>query len=473
MAVLMNRTKQNLIHDASMELLADTGVAFHGEEAVRIFKSHGFKIDRNIVFFNGSQIQNALETAPAEFTIHARDPDYALTIGGGNKPVLAPGYGAPFVIGSDGSHRRATIDDYRSFCMLVQSSQVIDCNGFLMGDPSDLPADTYHLDMLLNSLTYCSKPFMGSPLSPTAARDAIRMARIVFGDDNDPVMISNINSLAPLQFSSEMTESILIFADAGQPVIITGGGIMGSTAPIRLAGLITVQNAAVLAGLTLAQLVNPGTPILYGAGGSPLDMRTGAYYIGGPETNQAIQLGICMANYYNLPSRGGGCMTDAHQMDYQAGYQSALALNAAFSSGASFVLHACGILGTYMTISFEKFLADEELCGHLLKTSQPAEISNDAINTPLIREVGVGGQYLDHPSTFERCRSEFLFLPLANRLPFDKWQTQSDNSYFAKAKRELTIRLSEYRKPKLDPAIERELIHFVEKRKEGVLRAIS
>ena len=465
----MSRTKQDLIHDASMKLLADTGIQFHSETAVRIFKSRGFKIDQNVVFFDEHQVQCALDAAPATLLIHARDPQYSLSIGGKNKPALAPGYGAPFVIGSDGSRRKATIDDYRSFCKLVHSSQVIDCNGFMMGDPSDLSPGTYHLDMLFNSLTYCAKPFMGSPLSPQAAQDALQMARIVFGDLKKPVMISNINSLAPLRFSFEMAESIRIFAESGQPVIITGGGIMGSSVPIRLAGLIAIQNAAVLAGIVFAQLVNPGTPTLYGVGGSPLDMRTGAYYIGGPETNQAMQAGISMANYYQLPSRGGGCMTDAHEMDFQAGYQSALALNAAISSGVSFVLHACGILGTYMTISFDKFIADEELCIHIIKANQTVEISAETVNLSSIQKVGIGGQYLNHRSTFERCRSEFLSLPFANRLPFDQWKRQPEKTYSDKIKSSLSKRLSEYKRPDTDAATIKDLIGFIDKRKAAAI----
>ena len=124
------------------------------------------------------------------------------------------------------------------------------------------------------------------------------MAKIVFDGLDEPVMVSNINSLAPLQFSAEMSDAMVVFAETGQPVIITGGGILGSTTPIRLAGLLVVQNAAILAGITLAQLVNPGAPVIYGVAGSPLDMQTGAYYQGGPETNMGIRDGISMANYY-------------------------------------------------------------------------------------------------------------------------------------------------------------------------------
>lgn len=305
----MKENKQDLIHDASINLLANTGVAFYAEEAVQCFCSHGFKTENNVIFFSKGQIQTALDSAPCEFIVRARDSKYDLTLGGQNAPALAPGYGAPFIVESNGTRRHATIQDYQSFCKLVQTSEVINFTGFMMGDPSDLSPETYHLDMLLNSMLLCSKPFMGSPLTAQSARDSIQMAKIIFGDSFGPVMVSNINSMAPLQFAPEMARSIIIFSEAGQPIIITGAGIMGSTVPIQPIDLVVIQNASILAGICLSQLVTPGTPLIYGTAGSPLDMRTGAFYHGCPETNIVIREGASMANFYGLPSRGGGTLT--------------------------------------------------------------------------------------------------------------------------------------------------------------------
>lgn len=464
----MERNKHNLIHDASMDLLANTGVAFYAEEAVQCFQSHGFKTEKKVVFFNDAQIQTALDSAPSEFIVRARDSKYDIMLGGQNAPALAPGYGAPFIVENNGSRRKATIDDYQLFCKLVQTSKVINFNGFMMGDPSNLPPETYHLDMLLNSILLCSKPFMGSPLTAQTAKDSVQMAKIVFGNSLKPVMVSNINALAPLQFAPEMAQSIIIFSEAGQPIIITGGGIMGSTVPIRPVELLTIQNASVLAGICLSQLVNPGTPVIYGAVGSSLDMQTGALYHGGPESNLVIREGLLMANFYGLPSRGGGTLTDSHCLDYQAGYQSALSLKAALDSHAGFILHACGILSTFMAMSFEKFLADEELCLHILKALQPLELNRDKIDLSIIKEVGVGGQFLTHPETYKRCRTEFLSLKLANRLPFDSWQAQPVSSYQDKAAKALAVRINEYQRPDIDSSLENELMQYVKSRKKEI-----
>ncbi len=464
----MKKTKHDLIHEASLDILANTGVAFYAKEAVQLFRSHGFKTDQNIIFFNETQIQAALESTPSQFLVHARDSKYDLRIGGQNVPALAPGYGAPFIIENNGVRRKATIDDYQSFCKLVHTSKVINFNGFMMGDPSNLPPKTYHLDMLLNSILLCSKPFMGSPLTAQAAKDAVQMAKIVFGNSPAPVMVANINALAPLQFAPEMAQSIMIFSKAGQAIIITGGGIMGSTVPIVPVDLLIIQNASVLAGICLSQLVNPGSPVIYGAVGSPLDMQTGALYHGGPESNIVIKEGLLMANFYGLPSRGGGALTDAHSLNYQAGYQSALSLKTAFDSHANFILHACGILSTYMAMSFEKFLADEELCLHILKTLQPLQFNKDQLDLSIIKEVGVGGQFLTHPSTFKHCRTQFIPLPLANRLPFDACQKQAVSSYRDKATKALSIRLDQYQRPDIDSSLENELKRYVRSRKKEI-----
>ena len=464
----MERTAQNQIHDASLDLLSSTGVAFHAEKAVHLFKSRGFKTDNNIIFFTAAQIQAALDSAPSEFIVHARDSTFDLRLGRQNAPVLAPGYGAPFIVENKGERRKATINDYQLFCKLVQTSEVINFTGFMMGDPSDLSPETYHLDMLLNSILLCSKPFMGSPLTAQTAKDSIQMAKMVFGNSPGPVMVSNINCMAPLQFAPEMAEGILIFSKAGQPMIITGGGIMGSTVPIRPVDLLIIQNASVLAGICLSQLVNPGAPVIYGTAGSPMDMQTGAFYHGCPETNLIIKEGVGMANFYGLPSRGGGALTDAHCLDYQAGYQSALALKSALDSQVSFILHACGILSTYMAMSFEKFLADEELCLHILKGLQPLDVKENSIDLSTIKKVGVGGQFLTHPTTFKRCRTEFISLPLANRLAFDNWKAQPVKSYRNKAVNALAGRLAEYQKPDIDSSLEKALVRFVKSRKKQI-----
>lgn len=454
------------IHEASLAILQDVGVAFHSRKAMDIFKHHGFKTDGSLVFIQPGQVQKALENAPPSFTLISRNPEKNLTLGTG-QIAFAPGYGAPYLMTRTGEKKRATLDDYQRLCKLIQTSAVINVSGFLIVDPEDSPRETYHRDMLFSTMTLCDQPLMGSPLSGAAMEDAIYMARILFGLPQEknkplkPVMISNINSLAPLQYAEEMADAMIVSAQNNQAVILASAGIMGATSPMKPAGHIAVQSACFLSGLVLTQLVKPGTPVVFGGGGSQLDMQSGSYYNGSPETLTAIRTTALMADFYNLPSRSGGGLNDAHGLDFQSGAQSAMALMCTVQSGIDFVLHACGILAAYMAMSYEKFITDEELIQVIRKMNRPVEISDEAIDFDSIRDVGPAGEYLTHPSTLKLCRSEFMPTQIMNRLAFDSWQAQGAPDIYARVGKVLDQRFETYQKPDMDPAIEKDLESYL------------
>jgi len=113
------------IHDASMDLLKNIGVAFNDDEALSIFRKNGFKVDGHTVFFSENNVRQAIESAPARFKVAARNPANTVSIGG-EAVVFAPGYGAAFIITRDGKQRKATLADYDVFCKLVQTSRTMD-----------------------------------------------------------------------------------------------------------------------------------------------------------------------------------------------------------------------------------------------------------------------------------------------------------------------------------------------------------
>ncbi len=458
------------IHEASLALLDRVGVAFHSPMALEIFRRHGFNTKGKVVRFSAKDVEEALGSAPHQFALFARNPEKNLSIGGGDI-AFAPGYGAPYLITERMTRRRATLEDYVNFCKLGHTSDIINVTGFLSVDPSDLPPQSYHLNMLYNSLIVSDQPFMGSPLSGQAAKDAVEMAGIAFGRTDIPVMVSIINSLQPLQFSVEMTESMIVFARHKQPIIVMGGGMMGATAPLKLSGLLCMQNAVVLAGITLVQLVNPGCPVIYGVCGTPMDMQTGAYYIGGPELSRAIRNGVAMARHYNLPCRGGGALTDSHEIDFQAGAQSAFSIGQSLAGDIDFIVHSCGILSSYMAMSYEKFVADEDLCRHALYLKRSLDLSELDLEIEAIREVGVGGQFMTQERTVKFCRTEPFRSSLMNRLPFEKWENDKNRSLVEKASALVRERLDRYQQPAIEEAIVRGLADYVRVRREEITRS--
>lgn len=466
----LTEVQMQLIHDSAMEILGSTGVAFNEEEALSIFRANDFRTEGKTVFFNERQVRAALDTAPAKFTVTARNPEKSVVIGEDGF-ALVPGYGAPFITEADGSQREPTMADYENFCKLVQTSKHLNMNGFMMVDPSDVAPETAHLDMLLASIALCDKPFMGSPLSRAAARDCVEMAAIVWGGRDKlrevgPVTVSLINSLSPLQFSDEMAGALIELARANQACVIASLIMAGSSGPVTLAGVLALQTAEILAGITLAQLVNPGVPVIYGSTSSAMDMKTGGLAVGAPELSMVVSATAQMARFYKLPSRSGGGLTDAHAADGQAGVETALALSTAVRNGVNFILHSAGILGSYIAMSYEKFLLDEELAGMLRKMITPMEITADSIDVEMIQRVGIGGQYLTQPKTFQLCRTEFFMTDMMNRQNHTGWAEAGSQHIDQVAADMLDQRLTAYEKPELDPAIESALAAYVAQQKE-------
>lgn len=461
-----SREELSEIHDASIHLLNTVGVRFDDDEAVNLFKSNGFKIDNETVFFTEKNIRRALDTTPSNFKLVARDPVKSVAIGGDDF-ALVPGYGASFISLNGGLQQEATLADYHRFCQLVQTSNVINVNGFLMVAPWDLQPETAHLEMLYSNIIFCDKPFMGSPLSRKAARDCINLLGIIWGSletlKETTMTASLITPLSPFQYTAEMAGSIIELARYNQACIFGALVMAGASGPISLAGLLAQQNAEILAGVALTQLVNPGAPVIVGGTSAILDMRTGCLAMGSPEVVRITSATIQMAKFYDLPARAGCSNTDAHLTDAQAGFESALTLMTAIRNGTNFVLHAAGMLGSYSAMSFEKFIIDEELCRMVIETLKPIKINAESIDTDFIKEVGIGGDYLAQTKTLEQCRTAFFLPNLVNRKGYNGWQEDGHKPIEEKAAEVLDDRMSSYVKPDIDPQIDKDLRAYISK----------
>jgi trimethylamine--corrinoid protein Co-methyltransferase len=316
-------------------------------------------------------------------------------------------------------------------------------------------------------LTLTDKPMMGSTASEIAANDSLKMAEIIWGMLDKPVMLSLIDSLPPLQYAVESVEAMMVFAAAGQPVIIHSACSLGSTGPITIAGSLVISNATTLAGICLTQLINPGTTVVYGLGGSPTDMRQGAYVNASPEDAKHVAISSAMAGYYNMPCRGQGALTESFCLDYQAGMESAIMLTVAALSGVHVGLHNCGTYGSMLAMSFEKFIADEDLCGALKQLIKPVELTDEALAVDLIKKMGTSGSYLMQSHTLNRCRDEFFIPDLGIRTLHNNWLAMVPREITERARRLLENRLAEYQKPEIDPSLEKKLTQYVSMRKHN------
>ena len=463
---LLSAAQIEQVHEATLDVMEDVGLDFHYAPACDLLAKGGAKVDGQRVFFPRSLVEAKIKTPPSQFTLYARDPDHNLTVGGDSitfVPVNCP----PFVADLDHGRREGTLQDFENFVRLTGASQNLDMCSNTLVEPVDIPVPRRHLHMSYTCLKYTSKCFMGSAMGVEGARDTLEMLSIVFGDrvslTQQPRVISIPCSLTPLSYDESMLGALMTYAAAGQPQLINSLTIAGATAPATLAGALVVQNAEILAGIVLTQLVREGTPVVYASGSSNADMRSGALCVGSPEMAINNALAAQMARYYGLPSRGVGALCDSKIPDVQAGYESMMNLLTAQNSGVNFVLHAAGALETINCISYEKFIIDEEVIGMVKRIRKGIKINEEALALEVVREAGPGGQFIDKAHTFRHCRTEFYQPCLSDRTSFDKWARQGAVECMQTANRRWKEILASYEPPELSPSVDRDLLKFMEK----------
>jgi trimethylamine--corrinoid protein Co-methyltransferase len=452
------------IHQASMKVLANVGVEFPSEDALSLFERHGVKTDGSRVYLTEEQVWQALESAPAKFTLHARNPERSVTIGEGSS-VFAPGYGAPFLVDLEGHKRTPTLEDYRALVKLADALPNQDMSGHLLAEPGDVPPEIAPLHMLSAHMIHSDKPFIGSVDSELAVRHTLEMIDILFGDTlgDRTVTLGTISSLTPLGYSPDMINAIIRYAQKNQALLLANLAMAGSTAPITLAGLLAMQNAELLAGIVLTQLVNPGTPVIYGTTSTNIDMRSGSLAIGSPEQAQVTAAHTQLVRFYGLPSRASGALTDANYPNAQAGFESMMSLLTAVNSGADFVLHAAGILSSYLAFSFEKFVLDDEICGRVRRFHQPLVVDVDTLAYDTIANVGPGNHFLGEDHTLARCRTEFWTPEVSDRMGLDQWIQAGRPDVTLKARERWQQLVADHEDPPLEASTARQLKAYVEK----------
>ena len=455
------------IHETSLRILGNVGIEFRYAPALEVLKKGGARVDGERVFFPARLVEEQIRKAPAEFTLYARNSDFDVVIGGSHM-AFVPGYGAAFVTDLDIGRREGSLKDFENFVKLTDASPYQDiCSGVVV-EPTDVPPQIRHAQMMYTAMKYSAKPFMGSVMGSQGARDSIQMASILFGSLNDlslkPRMISILCSLTPLVYDERMLGAIMEYARAGQPQLISSLGIAGATSPVTLAGTLAVQNAEVLAGIVLTQLIREGTPVVFAGASSSVDMHTGALSIGSPEMTLNTAATAQMARFYGLPVRSGGAVCDAKAPDAQAAYESMMSLLAARFCGINFVLHGAGILESYNCMSYEKFIIDDEMCGMVKRIKRGYEVNPETLAFDIIKEVGTGGHFLDKDHTFDHFRTEFYQPQLSNRDDYVSWREKGSPVSMATANQQYKEILRTYEAPELPADADKELLKFIETR---------
>jgi trimethylamine--corrinoid protein Co-methyltransferase len=466
----MLREEQLVAIEAQADrILQEIGMEIRGDAvAIQLWKDAGAEIEgERIRIPAGLARQIVKSSAPAEFIQHARNPARSITIGG-RATVFSPAYGPPFVSDADRGRRYGTLEDFKNFVKLAYMSPWLHHSGGTVCEPTDIPVNKRHFDMLYAHMSLSDKPFMGSVTTAQRAADSIDMCRILFGAeflDKHCVILGNVNVNSPLVLDGEASRVIRTYAAANQAPVCVPFILGGAMGPVTTAGGLAQCFAEAVFCVALGQLERPGSPAILGNFLSSMSLKSGAPTFGTPEPSLAYFAIGQLARRLGVPLRCGGNLCASKVPDAQAAYESASSLWPAFLAGANFILHAAGWLEAGLVMSYEKFVMDAEQCGAFHVVGRGLTLDDNGFAMDAFREVGPGTHFLGSAHTMRNYETAFFDFELSDNNSFEQWSQEGSHDIVWRANQKWKAMLKAYEQPVLDPGVDEALLAFINQRK--------
>ena len=429
---VLNEEEVRRIHQATLDVIASTGVRFPLPKALDIWEAHGAAVDREtmVVKAPGHLIEEAIELAPPTYTLAARDQAQDLPLDGNHVYLGTDGCGIHVVDIDTGELRRSCLGDVADIARVADRLPEIAFH-WVAVSAQDCPPETRGLHELLAVWQNSTKHVQTESIySSHEARAGVEMAALIAGGRDRlrkrPLLSVMECTLSPLGHDSGSLKAALIGAEAGLPVGFMTMASCASTGPATMAGTLVVGNAEVISGLALIELAYPGTPVFYAAAQTAMDLRTGAYTGGGPEDFLFGAATNALADYYDVPLSMGSFATGAKEPDWQAGIENSLSTLMA-SLVMSDMLLGVGLLDGSRIWSYEQMLMDCEIFSIVQKMMEGILINDKTLALDAIRRVGPGGHFLTQEHTRKHMHDLWLH-SLMDRRPYAEWAERSDGA---------------------------------------------
>jgi trimethylamine---corrinoid protein Co-methyltransferase len=464
-----------LIHLESCKILEEIGCEFRDEQALLLWQHAGADVQGSRVRIDRNLLMQLISTVPAEFTLHARNAERTVKVGGRNM-VFVPMYGAPFVRDLDNVRRYGALSDLNNFHKLAQMSPALHSSSSICCEPMEIPVPKRHLHIIQSALTFSDKPFMGIVTSKSRAEDVMKMAGIVFGDDfvkDNTVVVAITNCNSPLVWDQTMLDAMRVYAAHNQPVIIAPFALCGASTSASSIGAVAQVNAEALAGVAFTQLIREGAPCIYGQFMVTVDMKTGAPMGGTPEAAQMMFVMGQLARKYNLPWRTSGFHVGSKLNDAQAGYEANMLMHAAVLSGANYIWHVAGWLEAGLTCGYSKFVTDAEQLVGWYKYAGGLSFADFREAMAALREVGPQGHFLGTAHTLEHFEKAFFIPSIMDFNSFEQWSAEGAKDHDARGRDKARALLASYEPPKMDDGIAEGLRDFVARRESELPDHVS
>jgi trimethylamine--corrinoid protein Co-methyltransferase len=421
----LNPDEVDEIHSAALRILDEVGFKTDSPEVVSLFKENGVTQREGVIRIPSTLVEKALDSAPRTIQLFTLSGNPWRTIGEGNSLIFT-GHQAVFVLDYGASETRPGLkQDTVNFTRLANAVEEIDGIAVQVYT-QEVPRHSAIIHAMESMLSYSEKPLFFAPEWKDAFLTICELARVATGINDlgkNPFLIAQPSPISPLFWVKGSAQCIVEAAKAGIPLAVLPMPIPGMAGPVTLAGALALQQAETLLGFVVAQLVNPGTPVIYGAAWVTFDMAGGGIDIGSPEKYLLSIATPQLARRLGVPCMAAGPDTNSHLLDIQNGVEKSLSAAADFLSGTDVIVNT-GMFSNALTVSLEQVLIDAEIISMLRRIRRGIEVNEDTLAIDAIKRVGAKGEFLSDPHTLSHFRQELWDTrnPLFQRDKFDKWK---------------------------------------------------
>ncbi len=414
------------IDQATMEVLSETGFEVHQPEAFEYFKQVAHEVDeqKRIVKIKEETVRELIAKAPSTVTLYGREDKHNLVLGSGEVYYTTGGTALNMLDFGQQESRPANLKDLENVIRVVDNMDCIDAC-LLPTYPNEIDMNDVDMSRFSAGLTYTSKHIMGGVYTSQGIHDVIRMAEQVAGSPEalrERPFISLITcGISPLRLDSKYGSYMIQAAREGIPLAVPAEPLSGATAPMSLAGSLVIQNCDALINVMLTQLVNPGTPVIYGSVASTMDMKK-MTYLGAPVESGMINAATAqMTHYYGIPYYATAGISDSKTLDAQCGYESAITNLLVGLAGADFIHDAAGLMEFALTVSLEKLVLDNEILGMAKRAIRGITVDDTTLCLGDIKKAGPGGNFVTVRSTRKFMRKEHFQPVISDRRQRELW----------------------------------------------------
>ncbi|MEW6266494.1 MAG: trimethylamine methyltransferase family protein [Thermodesulfobacteriota bacterium] len=454
-----------LIHQRTLEILEETGLKVELKKMRHRLRDEGCPVDEDklIVKFKTDLVERCLKMAPREFIIRGADPNKQWRMNAESRLYGGLGTAINYTDLETGEYRPTTLRDLVHHLALFEQLDNVTTNQMDVW-PNDVPMHTIHVQAIRAWARNCTKPFGLGAYGVLATRDMMEMTALVMGGreamkDRHPFM-TIVNTHSPLATARIQLEGLMILAEWGQPALISPEAMAGTTAPVTLAGLLVQHNAEIIGHVVMAQLVHPGTPVVYGSVSTIAEMKRGMVALGAVETGLISAASAQLAHYYGLPCRAVAGGTEAKTLDLQCGLERSRTIMLAALAGANYIT-CVGTTESSTAGAHELAVIDNEIIGGVERAVRGIEVNETTLAAEVIKKVGSSGNYLMEEHTQRHFRGEHFLPQVSDRDKRDIWEEGGRRDMVVRAGEAARKILAQHREKELEPTLARELDRYV------------